>query len=98
MPELRCDITKVSVISSSSAAGASPVSSSTSLTICSMSPCMICWPLRFTATRGNASPSAAHARMSRHAVRNTQRPMGTMSPDSSANTMNLSGGMSPLTG
>ena len=85
----------LSVISISSAAGSSPVSSRMRPTSAGNPDWANCCTDTFTATRGTTTPWSSQALVWAQAVRSTHSPMGTIRLVSSATGMNSAGDTDP---
>ncbi len=85
----------LSVISISSAAGSSPVSSRIRATSAGKPDWANCCTDTFTATRGTGTPSSRQVLAWAQAVRSTHSPMGTIRLVSSATGMNSAGDTDP---
>ena len=87
------------MISIMTRSGGSPLSASSRRKTC-RKPGLRNWRAEtFTPMYGSSPPAAAcHSHAARNPVANTHSPIAVMSPDSSATSMNWSGGRSPRTG
>ncbi len=91
-------ITTVSVTSSSSRSGASPVSARMLVTVAKKLWNCSWYPETLTATLMSASPAFFHATLCRHACRSTHSPITLINPDSSASGMKSLGIICPSCG